>query len=120
MELRFGIAVLTKKRDGRYDFTGKKGTHPYSLSLFLIVSKRVQSGEKPPGTGFSGVGDPSGFSDASPPPVPGSSMGGGVGGNHFPVTSYMTFEAGSLNKVEGKIKELNTSVPDGHKVRRGC
>lgn len=44
-------------------------------------------------------------------------MGGGVGGKHFPITGYMTFEAGSLNKVEGKIKELNASVPDGQKVR---
>ncbi|CAM9787363.1 unnamed protein product, partial [Ectocarpus sp. 8 AP-2014] len=69
--------------------------------------------------GFSGVGDPTGFANAAPPP-PG--LGGaagaasGVGGGHFPVTTYATFETGVLSKVEGKIRELDAGLPEGVKM----
>ncbi|CAM9230876.1 unnamed protein product, partial [Ascophyllum nodosum] len=78
----------------------------------------VESGAATPGAGagFSGIGDPSGFANAPPPSVPGSSRGGGVGGKHFPITSYTTFDTGALEKVEGKIRELGIGVPDDQKM----
>lgn len=74
------------------------------------------------GGGFSGVGDPSGFANAAPPPAPGfggkSGGGNGVGKGHFPLSTYATFETGALAKVEGKIRELDAEMADGQKVGR--
>ncbi|CAM9733037.1 unnamed protein product, partial [Scytosiphon promiscuus] len=69
-------------------------------------------------TGFSGVGDPSGFANSAPPPPSGmgARAGAGVGAGHFPVTTYATFETGSLAKVEGKMRELDAGLADGVKM----
>lgn len=88
--------------------------------LFFPVSMHAGAAGAAAGAGFSGVGDPTGFANAAPPP-PGLGGGGsaasGVGGGHFPVTTYATFETGVLSKVEGKIRELDAGLPEGVKVR---
>ncbi|CAM9388989.1 unnamed protein product [Pylaiella littoralis] len=68
------------------------------------------------GAGFSGVGDPTGFANSAAPPAPPGSRASGVGGGHFPVSIYATFEAGALAKVEGKIRELDAGLPEGVKM----
>lgn len=87
----------------------------------------AESGAPAAGTGFTGMGDPSGFADAASPPAPGlggssgggGSGGAGAGGGHFPMTTYTTFETGALAKVEGKIRELDASMPAGDQMSEG-
>lgn len=95
---------------------------PRASSTIFPFSSRAGPGAAAPGGGggFSGVGDPTGFANSAPPP-PGTGAGAGAGANggHFPLSTYATFEAGALAKVEGKIRELDAGLADGVKVRAG-
>lgn len=88
---------------------------PHTAQFYLC---RVDTGGQSAGsTRFSGVGDPTGFANAAPPAVPGlGGRGGRVGGAHFPVTTYATFETGALAKVEGKIRDLDAGMTGAEKV----